>query len=101
MFFLTKFKTCFKQKKLFKIKKTVCFVLNKKNMFFANPDVEYDKINSHSKLRVCAKIIQQFSLQPGNVDVKLIHCFGGKMIPIFFITGNKIKFKKKHTNFGR
>jgi hypothetical protein len=37
MFFLTKFKTCFKQKKLFKIKKTVCFVLNKKNMFFANP----------------------------------------------------------------
>jgi hypothetical protein len=68
-------------------------------MFFANPDVEYDKINSHSKL--CAKIIQQFSLQPGNVDVKLIHCFGGKMIPIFFITGNKIKFKKKHTNFGR
>jgi type IV secretory pathway TraG/TraD family ATPase VirD4 len=36
-FFLTKFKTFFKQKKLFKIKKTVCFVLNEKNMFFANP----------------------------------------------------------------
>jgi hypothetical protein len=44
MFFLTKFKTCFKQKKLFKIKKTVCFVLNKKKMFFANPEQHATKL---------------------------------------------------------